>query len=115
MSNATPAKMNVLALVGMILSLVGLVVGLGVGFIPGLYGYFGLLSLAGVICSHIGMKQVSTRSESGRGFAITGIVTGYIGVFFAVIQVIIAIVAIIILGAAVGAVTGILEGSMTNG
>jgi hypothetical protein len=115
MSNATPAKMNVLALVGMILSLVGLVVGLGVGFIPGVYGYFGLFSLAGVILSHIGMKQISTRSETGRGLAITGIVTGYVGLLIAVIQIVIAIVVIVFVGAAVGAVTGILEGAMTNG
>jgi hypothetical protein len=97
------------------LSLVGLVVGLGVGFIPGVYGYFGLLSLAGVILSHIGMKQISTRSETGRGLAITGIVTGYVGLLIAVIQIVIAIVVIVFLGAAVGAVTGIIEGSMTNG
>jgi hypothetical protein len=115
MSNATPAKMNVLSLVGMILSLLGLLLGLGIGFIPGVFGYFGLFSLAGVICSHIGMKQISTRSETGRGFAITGIATGYVGLLIAVIQVVIAIVVLVFVGAAVGAVTGVLEGAMTNG
>jgi hypothetical protein len=110
MSNATPAKMNVLALVGMILALVGLVLSLIVGWFPGVGGYFGLFSLAGVILSHIGMKQISTRSETGRGFAITGIVTGYVGLLFAVIQIVIAIVVLVFVGAAVGAVTGVVEG-----
>ena len=119
MSNATPAKMNVLALVGMILSLVGLVLGLGVGFIPGVYGWFGLFALAGVILSHIGMKQISTRSETGRPFAITGIVTGYVGLLIAVIQIVIAIVIVLFFTAAAGVVTGVVEGivqgSTTNG
>lgn len=107
MSNATPAQTNVLAIVGMVLSLLGLVVGLGVGFIPGLYGWFGLFALAGVICSHIAMKQIKTRNEGGRPLAITGIVTGYAGLLIAVIQVIVAIVAILLLATAIGVVQGV--------
>jgi hypothetical protein len=84
MSHATPAKTNVLAIVGMVLSLVGLVLVLSVGWWVG--GAVGALSLAGVICSHIAMNQIKTRNESGRPLAITGIITGYIGLAFAVIQ-----------------------------
>jgi hypothetical protein len=101
MSNATPAKMNVLALVGMILSLLGLVLGLAVGW--WVTGAFGALCIAGVICSHIAMKQIKTRNEGGRPLALTGIITGYAGLLFAVIQVVIAIV-IILFFASVGAV-----------
>jgi hypothetical protein len=107
MANATPAKMNVLALVGMILSILGLVLSLSVGWIPGVYGWFGLFALAGVICSHIAMKQIKTRKEGGSGLAITGIVTGYAGLLFAIIQVIIAIVAILFFAAAIGVVQGV--------
>ena len=105
MANATPAKMNVLALVGMILSLVGLVLGLAVGW--WVSGAFGALCLAGVICSHIAMKQIKTRNEGGRPLALTGIITGYIGLLFAVIQIITAIVIVLIFAAAVGVVQGV--------
>jgi hypothetical protein len=115
MSNVTPTKTNVLALVGMILSLVGLVLGLGIGFIPGVYGWFGLFALAGVILSHIGMKQLAARKEGGRPLAITGIITGYVGLLIAVIQIVIVISILLFVSAAAGVVTGIVEGSMTNG
>jgi hypothetical protein len=105
MANATPAKMNVLALVGMILSLVGLVLGLAVGW--WVSGAFGALCLAGVICSHIAMKQIKTRNEGGRPLALTGIITGYIGLLFAVIQIITAIVIVLFFAAAVGVVQGV--------
>ena len=105
MSNATPAKTNVLALVGMILSLVGLVLGLAVGW--WVSGAFGALCLAGVICSHIAMKQIKTRNEGGRPLALTGIITGYIGLLFAVIQIITAIVIVLFFAAAVGVVEGV--------
>jgi hypothetical protein len=105
MSNATPAKTNVLALVGMILSLVGLVLGLAVGW--WVSGAFGALCLAGVICSHIAMKQIKTRNEGGRPLALTGIITGYIGLLFAVIQIITAIVIVLFFAAAVGVVQGV--------
>ena len=107
MSNATPAKMNVLALVGMILSLLGLVLSLSVGWLPGVYGWFGLFALAGVICSHIAMKQIKTSNEGGRPLALTGIITGYVGLLFAVIQIITAIVIVLFFAAAVGVVEGV--------
>jgi len=103
--------MNVLGLVGMILSLLGLVLSLIVGFIPGLGGWFGAFALAGVICSHIAMKQISTRKESGRGLALTGIITGYVGLLFAVIQIVIAIVFILFFATAAGVVQGVLQGA----
>lgn len=86
MSHTTPAKTNVLAIVGMALSLLGLVLVLAAGW--WVWGAVGALSLAGVICSHIAMKQIKTLGEGGRPLAITGIVTGYIGLLFAVIQIV---------------------------
>lgn len=105
MANATPVKTNVLALVGMILSLLGLVLGLAVGW--WVSGAFGALCLAGVICSHIAMKQIKTRNEGGRPLALTGIITGYVGLLFAVIQIITAIVIVLFFAAAVGVVEGV--------
>jgi len=105
MSNATPAKTNVLALVGMILSLLGLVLGLAVGW--WVSGAFGALCIAGVICSHIAVKQIKTRSEGGRPLAITGIITGYAGLLFAVIQIVIAIVVIIFFASAASVLQGL--------
>ena len=102
MSNVTPAKTNVLAIVGMVLSLAGLVLLLSVGW--GTWGVPGALSIAGVICSHIAMKQVATRKEGGRPLAITGIITGYVGILFLVIQIIIGIVALIFIGAVVSGI-----------
>lgn len=59
-------KLNVLALVGFILSLGSLI----------LY-YFGILTaIAGIICSIVGLVQVNRRGERGKGFAIAGISVG---------------------------------------
>jgi hypothetical protein len=105
MSNVTPAKTNVLAIVGMVLSLAGLVLLLTVGW--GIWGGPGALSIAGVVCSHIAMKQVAARKEGGRPLAITGIITGYVGILFLVIQIIIGIVALIFISAVVSGVSSL--------
>jgi hypothetical protein len=90
----------------MVLSLVGLVLLLSVGW--SIWGIPGALSIAGVVCSHIAMKQVAARKEVGRPLAITGIITGYVGILFLVIQIIIGILALIFISAVVSGVTSLI-------
>jgi peptidyl-prolyl cis-trans isomerase B (cyclophilin B) len=57
------APLNTMALVGFILSLSA--VATGITLIPG------------IVLSHIGMNQIKRTGESGRGFALAGLVVGY--------------------------------------
>jgi hypothetical protein len=61
MSNSavSVAKTNVLAIVSLITSILG-------------------LGLVGVITGHIGLNQIKKTSEQGRGLAIAGLVIGYV-------------------------------------
>ena len=68
-------KMNVLAIVSLITSIVG-------------------LSLVGVICGHISKKQIKRTGEKGRGLATAGLIIGYVGLVFGAIWIIAAIVAV---------------------
>jgi hypothetical protein len=76
MSNtaASGAKTNVLAIVSLVTSILG-------------------LSIVGVITGHIGMNQITKTGESGRGLAIAGLVLGYLGLVVEVIWVAVAIAA----------------------
>jgi hypothetical protein len=60
MSNS---PLNTMALVGFILSLSGIATGITV--------------IPGIVLSHIGMSQIKRTGESGRGFALAGIIVGY--------------------------------------
>ena len=92
MTSAAPAvKTNVLGIVGMVLSLFGLLNVVTWGWFA--FGFAGAFSIAGVICSHIAMKQIAARGEGGRPLALTGVITGWIGVGLSVIQIITGIVA----------------------
>ena len=55
------ARTNVLAIVSLVTSIVG-------------------LSLVGVITGHIGLNQIKKTGEEGRGLAIAGLVIGYISI-----------------------------------
>jgi hypothetical protein len=57
------SPLNVMALIGFILSVSGVVVGITV--------------IPGIVLSHIGMSQIKRTGESGRGFALAGIIVGY--------------------------------------
>lgn len=57
------APLNTMALVGFILSLSSVAV--GITLIPG------------IVLSHIGFSQIKRTGESGRGFALAGIIVGY--------------------------------------
>jgi len=65
LKNPIAPKTNVLAIVSLVTSLLGIFT-------------FGLGGLAGVICGHISLSQIKRSSEQGRGMAIAGLVIGYV-------------------------------------
>ncbi len=76
MSETTPAytpapaaKTNVLSIVSLVTSILG-------------------ISLVGVITGHIGLSQIKKTGESGRGLALAGVIIGYIGLAIGLIIVI---------------------------
>lgn len=81
---APAAKWNVLSIVSIITSFVG-------------------LHLVGIITGHISLSQIKKTGEQGKVLAIIGLVLGYIGI----VVVIIVIIANIALLATVGTVTTI--------
>ena len=62
-TNMSTAPLNTMALVGFILSLCGLI--------------SGITAIPGIVLSHIGLSQIKRTGESGRGFAVAGLVVGY--------------------------------------
>jgi peptidyl-prolyl cis-trans isomerase B (cyclophilin B) len=62
-STMSTSPLNTMALVGFILSVSG--VATGITLIPG------------IVLSHIGMSQIKRTGESGRGFALAGLIVGY--------------------------------------
>jgi uncharacterized protein YacL len=90
MSEATPAytpapavKTNVLAIVSLVTSIIG-------------------MSLIGVITGHIGLSQIKKSAEGGRGLALAGVIIGYIGLAIGLIILILWIAAIALAGASGG-------------
>ena len=72
------AKMNVCALVGFILTMVAVIT----FFID----FMGMLALAGMIVSIVGLTQtVKNNEQRGKGFAITGVTVGACLFLFGVI------------------------------
>ena len=69
-------RMNVLALIGFALSVLGLLFGAStwIGLI-----FIILISVAGLVCSSLGLVQCK-RGANGKGFAIAGIVLGAVGI-----------------------------------
>jgi len=57
------SPLNIMALVGFILSVAGFATGITV--------------IPGIVLSHIGMSQMKRTGESGRGFALAGLIVGY--------------------------------------
>ena len=57
------SPLNIMALVGFILSVSGVATGITV--------------IPGIVLSHIGLSQIKRTGESGRGFALAGLVVGY--------------------------------------
>ena len=56
--------------------------------IVSLIGAF-FVSLVGIICGHIALKQIRETGEGGRGLAMAGLIIGYIGLAIGIIWVIV--------------------------
>ena len=79
-------KLNAMSLVGFIVSLASIFITL-VGIVP----------IAGIVFSSIGLKQLkANEDQKGKGFAVTGLVVGICSLIYTV-------VAVIILGMLLGA------------
>ncbi len=76
------APLNTMALVGFILSLSG--VATGITLIPG------------IVLSHIGFSQIKRTGESGRGFALAGIIVGYCLLALSVLAVVVVVILVIV-------------------
>jgi peptidyl-prolyl cis-trans isomerase B (cyclophilin B) len=77
-ANISNAPLNTMALVGFILSLSG--VATGITLIPG------------IVLSHIGMSQIKRTGESGRGFALAGLIVGYCLLGLSVLAIIVVVI-----------------------
>ena len=84
---APEKKTNVMSIISMISSIVGLFT-------------FGILCLLGVILGHVSLNQIKRTNEGGKGMAITGLVVGYIGIVGWIIGMIIFFVVLSMVGAA---------------
>lgn len=79
-------KLNVLALIGFIVSLASLLISL-----------VGITAIVGIIFSGIALKQIGAGTDQkGKGFAITGLVVGICSLVY-------TLIAVLILGTLVGA------------
>ncbi len=93
---APGTKTNVLSIVALVTGILGFL-SMCLGFIPFL-GVLcnivgGLASVAALVTGFIGMNQVKTTGEKGRGMAITGIVLGALGIIGICVAIIISLVA----------------------
>ena len=68
-----------------------------VGFVLSLFG----LSLIAVILGHIGLSQTKRRGERGRGFAIAALIIGYLSLLVEI-----GIVVLILIAAGIAAANG---------
>jgi peptidyl-prolyl cis-trans isomerase B (cyclophilin B) len=81
-STMSNSPLNTMALVGFILSLSG--VATGITLIPG------------IVLSHIGMSQIKRTGESGRGFALAGLIVGYCLLGLSVLAIIVVVILAVI-------------------
>ncbi|WP_449282396.1 DUF4190 domain-containing protein [Leucobacter sp.] len=58
------------------------------------------ISLVGVICGHIALKQIARTGEGGRGLALAGLIIGYVGI---AVWVLVIIFYVFIIGFAISA------------
>lgn len=77
---------NTMALVGFILSLAGFVTG--------------ITAIPGIVLGHIGLHQIKSSGEQGRGLGIAALVVGYIQVGLWVLALAVFIIVLILFGTA---------------
>jgi len=72
------SPLNTMALVGFILSVAGFATGITV--------------IPGIVLSHIGLSQIKRTGESGRGFALAGLIVGYCLLGLSVLAIIVVVI-----------------------
>ncbi len=70
------AKTNGLAIAGFVVSLVSLLI-----------NFAGIVGLTGTILSAVGLSQINSRGEKGKGMAIAGLIIGIIGIVWGIISI----------------------------
>lgn len=75
--NENKSPHNTLAIVGFVISLISLIL-----------NFFGLVGIAAVIVSVLGLLKVDTYNGNGKSMSITGIVIGSISVFYGLISIV---------------------------
>lgn len=71
--------------------------GIGSICIMGVQCIIPILWIIGVILGHVGLGQVNRTGESGKGWAVTGLILGYLGLLSVLV-----LVVLVILGVAAG-------------
>lgn len=65
----TVSKTNGLAVAGFVVSLASLLI-----------SFWGITSVVGIILSAVALSQIKKTNESGKGFALAGLIIGIIGI-----------------------------------
>ena len=65
----TVSKTNGLAVAGFVVSLASLLI-----------NFWGITSVVGIILSAVALSQIKKTNESGKGFALAGLIIGIIGI-----------------------------------
>ncbi|MGV3714282.1 DUF4190 domain-containing protein [Pseudolysinimonas sp.] len=74
--SAPAAPMNTLAIIAFVLSF--------------------FVSIAGVICGHLALRQIATTGESGREFALAGLIIGYVLTAIGLLAVVVTVVMMVV-------------------
>lgn len=67
------------------------VVGLVLGVISLLFNFFGIVGLAAVICSAMGLSQIRQTGQRGKGMAVAGLVLGILAIVWGLLTVLIMV------------------------
>lgn len=67
---------NVLSVVGMIVALISL-----------LLNFWGIVGIAAVVLSYLGLVQINKTGEKGKGMALTGIAIGAFSIVYAFVMI----------------------------
>jgi len=55
-----------------------------------------VVSIAGIVCSHIALSQIKKTGEGGRGLALAGLILGYVFTGFWVLYFLVVIIIIVV-------------------
>ncbi len=67
------------------------VVGLVLGVVSLLINFFGIVGLAAVICSAMGLSQIKRTGQRGKGMAVAGLVLGILAILWGLVSLLILV------------------------